>query len=153
MKKVLNKPIATDDLGNEVYLCQYSKQPVTADKAIFLGPLIPSVSGTYVCHTNGIDARKQSKKNFDEMDANCNTCKSLMRTHHEKRKDGQLAFDLVHRQVQATGMGGGAICEVPGQRRRAPEQLAGNRGCLLQDEYHRTFCLCRIGERGPAVRV
>lgn len=91
MRKVLNKPIATDDLGNEVYLCQYSKQPVSADKAIFLGPLIPSVSGTFVCHPeHGPSARKQSKIWFDEMDANCNTCKNLMRTHHEKRKDGQL---------------------------------------------------------------
>jgi len=51
---------------------------------------MPSVSGTYVCHEEGKEARKQSKKNFDEMDANCNTCKNLMRVHHEKRKDGQL---------------------------------------------------------------
>ena len=90
MRKVLNKPVATDDQGNEVYVCQYSKKPVTTDKAVFLGSLMPSVSGTYVCHEEGKEARKQSKKNFDEMDANCNTCKNLMRVHHEKHKDGCL---------------------------------------------------------------
>jgi hypothetical protein len=89
-RKLLNKPIATDDLGNEVYQCQYSKKAVTMDKAVFLGPLLPNVSGTYVCHEEGKEARKQSKKHFDEMDANCNDCKNLQRVSHEKRKDGCL---------------------------------------------------------------
>lgn len=88
--KTLNKPIATDDQGNEVYLCQFSKKPVSTDESINLGPLMANVSGTYICHPEGIQARKESKKNFDEMDANCNTCKNLQRLHHDKRKDGQL---------------------------------------------------------------
>lgn len=88
--KVLNKTIATDDQGNEVYQCHYSKKPVSTDRSINLGPLMASVSGTYICHPDGTEARKQSKKNFDEMDANCNTCKNLERKKHAKRKDGQL---------------------------------------------------------------
>jgi hypothetical protein len=90
MRKVLNNPIATDDLGNEVYVCQYSKKSITTDKAVFLGSLMPSVSGTYVCHEEGKEARKQSKKNFDEMDANCNTCNNLERIPHKKCTAGFL---------------------------------------------------------------
>ena len=89
-KKVLNKPITVDDQGNEVYICQYSKKPVSTDSALMLGPLMANVSGTYVCHPEGFHSRVDSKKNFDEMDANCNTCKNLQRIPHEKRKDGQL---------------------------------------------------------------
>ena len=89
-KKVLNKPITVDDQGNEVYICQYSKKLVSVDKAIFLGALIPSVSATFVCHPDGKEARKQSKKNFDEMDANCNTCKNLERIQHKKCTAGFL---------------------------------------------------------------
>jgi hypothetical protein len=91
MRKVLNKPVATDDLGNEVYQCQYSKKLVSIDKAIFLGALIPAVSGTFVCHPEyGPPARKQSKIWFDEMDANCNTCKNLERIQHKKCTAGFL---------------------------------------------------------------
>lgn len=88
--KILNNPIATDDYGNNVYLCQYTKKPVSTDKSIMLGSVMPSVKGTYVCSPDAKDARKQSKANFDEMDANCNTCKNLMRVQHEKRRDGCL---------------------------------------------------------------
>jgi hypothetical protein len=88
--KYLNKPLFTNDQGNQVYQCQYSKKLVSADKSINLGPLMANVSGTFVCHTDGIEARKLSKRNFDEMDANCNTCKNLERTKHQKRTDGQL---------------------------------------------------------------
>ena len=89
-KKVLNKPITTDDQGNEVYICQYSKKPVATDNALMLGPLMANVSGTYVCHKDGKEARKQSKKNFDENEANCNTCKNLIRVEHAKIKGGFL---------------------------------------------------------------
>jgi hypothetical protein len=89
-KKVLNKPIATDDQGNEVYLCQFSKKPVSINHAVMLGPLMANVSGTFVCHQDGKEARKQSKICFDENEANCNTCKNLMRVHHDKIKGGFL---------------------------------------------------------------
>jgi len=89
--KTLNKPIGIDDQGNEVFVCQYSKKLVSTDKAIFLGALIPSVSVTFVCHPEyGPPARKQSKIWFDEMDANCNTCKNLERIQHKKCSAGFL---------------------------------------------------------------
>jgi len=84
-KPILNKPDAQG-----FYTCQYTQLPVKWDEAIFLGPCVPQVSGTYVCHPSATPAHKQSKRLFDEHEANCNTCKHLVRKQHNKRKDGQL---------------------------------------------------------------
>ena len=85
-KRILNKAICTDDFGNEVYKCHYSEKPVSVVESIFIGPLIPQVNGTYVCAPDAKHAYVESKKAFDEMDANCNTCRNLDRLPHEKRE-------------------------------------------------------------------
>lgn len=90
MRKILNQPIATDDYGSSVYKCQYSGRFVSAGSGIFIGACLPNVSGTYVCAPDSMPEFKQSKANFDEMDANCNTCANLERVSHPKIKGGFL---------------------------------------------------------------
>lgn len=89
-KPILNAPVCVDDFGGMVFVCQYTKSMVSVDAAIFVGPCMPNVNGTYVCAPDAMDAFRESKATFDAMDANCNTCKSLQRTQHAKNKGGFL---------------------------------------------------------------
>ena len=79
-RKVLNKEVSPG-----VYICQFTKKPVNVEDAIFLGAVMPSVSGSYVCHPDAVQARIKSKDAFDEFEKNCNTCKKLSRVPHDKR--------------------------------------------------------------------
>ena len=88
-RKILNKALCTDDFGTLVYRCQYTKKLVFLDWC-YIGPCIPQLSGTYICHSvGGLEAFKKSKTAFDESEANCNTCKHLQRLPHDKR-DGLM---------------------------------------------------------------
>lgn len=89
-KAILNEPVCTDDFGNLVFVCHYTKCYVGVDAAIFIGPVMPQVNGTYVCATNAYAAYKSSTQNFNEMDANCNTCRKFIRLPHKKDKSGML---------------------------------------------------------------
>jgi hypothetical protein len=89
-KPILNKPFCVDDFGNFVFKCQYTDKPVSVDEMIFLGPCIPQLNGTYVCHPTSQNAYKEFKQIFDESEANCNTCKHLVRKKHTPRKDKAL---------------------------------------------------------------
>ena len=84
-KPILNQP----DLEG-FYTCQYTGLKVLREEAIFLGPCIPQVVGTYVCHPTALPFFRKSKRMFDESEANCNTCSHLVRKRHDIRKDGQL---------------------------------------------------------------
>jgi len=84
-KPILNKPDA-----DGFYTCQYTGAKVRLEDAIYLGPCVPQVNGTYVCHPDARDAYRQSKRLFDESEAKCNTCRHLVRTKHAPRKDGRL---------------------------------------------------------------
>ena len=84
------KPILNEPDAEGLYTCQYTGLKVSREEAIFLGACVPQVNGTYVCHPTALPFFKKSKRNFDESEANCNTCKHLVRVKHEPRKDGML---------------------------------------------------------------
>lgn len=84
-KPILNKPNAEG-----LYECQYTGLKVSLKDAIFLGACTPQVNSTYVCHPTALLSFRKSKRIFDESEANCNTCKHLVRVKHEPRKDKQL---------------------------------------------------------------
>ena len=84
------KPILNTPDADGLYTCQYTGLKVALEGSIFLGPCAPQVNGTYVCHPTALPAFKKSKRMFDESEANCNTCKHLVRIKHAPRKDGQL---------------------------------------------------------------
>ena len=86
------QPICTDNYGTAIYKCRYSDQLVGGQDAKFSGAFIPGVN---VIHVMGNSkqtyaAEKQSRTFFDEMDANCNTCKHLIRNNVGKVKGGFL---------------------------------------------------------------
>lgn len=83
-RPVWNHPLCTDDFGNLVYECFYTKKKVTTAACIFLGPCIPQAIGTYVCAKDAHDAFREAKRAFDEIDANCNTCINFKRLPHDK---------------------------------------------------------------------
>jgi len=98
-KPILNTPLCVDDFGTLVFQCQYTDAPVWVDTAIFLGPCVPQVHGTYVCSPTAHKAFRESKQIFDECEANCNTCKRLVRSKHAPRKDQQLVGSC-HKRVE-----------------------------------------------------
>ncbi len=59
---------------------------------IYVGPFIAGLDVRYVMANTeeAKAARKYSRRCFDEDEANCNTCKFLQRTKHDKRVDGRL---------------------------------------------------------------
>lgn len=89
-KPIFKAPVCIDDYGSMVFVCQYTKATVSADKAIFLGAIMPNLNGTYVCAVDAVPAFKKSRECFNESEANCNTCKSLQRVPHEKNASGFL---------------------------------------------------------------
>jgi hypothetical protein len=79
-KPILNVAVCTNDFGDMVYECAYTKVLVATKDAIFIGPCVPQVNGTYVCAPDAMPAFRKSKALFDASDANCNTCSKLVRT-------------------------------------------------------------------------
>jgi hypothetical protein len=85
MRKILNPSVGIDDFGNTLYQCHFTKKLVSTENSIFLGAVVPQVKGSYVCSPDALEFRKISIKAFNEVDANCNTCKNLERLPHEKQ--------------------------------------------------------------------
>ncbi|MBA3622877.1 MAG: hypothetical protein H0W48_00100 [Methylibium sp.] len=83
-RKILNAPTGADAQDRALYRCQYTGKEVAFGEHIYLGACIPQVRGAYVCHTSAKDAYRDSKRCFDEFEANCNTCQSLERVPHDK---------------------------------------------------------------------
>lgn len=91
-KPILNHDtvVCVDDFGNEVVICQYTRNPVSVADAIYIGPCIPQLNGTYLCAADAMPAFKASKRNFDEMDANCNSCQHLERVQFVRNSSTAL---------------------------------------------------------------
>jgi hypothetical protein len=85
MIDVLKRKVLNEEIRAGVYVCPFTEKQVSADDAIFLGPIVPSVSGSYVCHIDAEEERVKSKKAFDEFEKNCNTCADLKRLPHDKK--------------------------------------------------------------------
>lgn len=83
--------LCVDNFGDGIYLCHHTNNIVHADDAVIVGAIVPSVNAKYVV-LRGIGelAHKQSAQWFHESEANCNTCKHLVRVVHKKSKDGFL---------------------------------------------------------------
>lgn len=82
--------ICTDDFGNGWYCCHWTGELVSAPDAVTTGGFYPGVKEKYIAIKKHVDAKKASKKAFDEMDRNCNACVHLSRTPHQKSKHGLL---------------------------------------------------------------
>jgi hypothetical protein len=83
-----NPPFATDDFGEMVFRCVYTKKIVTSSNSIALGACMPQVQCTYICSPDATKAFKEAKRGFDEMDANCNACVHFERLPHPKEISG-----------------------------------------------------------------
>lgn len=82
------KVICVDDFGSEVHKCHYSERLIPAQLVTIVGAIVPGVKAKYA--VSDIALHRQSKKDFDEYEANCNTCKNLVRAKHPKCKHGFL---------------------------------------------------------------
>lgn len=82
--------VCVDDYGNACYQCDYTGR-VTSEIEMH-GALVPGVKRKVpVSNTpEARSARKASAVAFHAMDANCNTCKHLVRVPHEKNSAGFL---------------------------------------------------------------
>jgi hypothetical protein len=70
MIDVKSRKILNAEISPGVYICNYTGKQVRVEDAIFLGPVLPSVSGSYVCHPDAVEARKLSVKNFNQVEKN-----------------------------------------------------------------------------------
>jgi hypothetical protein len=84
MIDVTSRKVLNPEVSHGVYICHYTSKTVRVEDAIFLGAILPSVSGSYVCHKDAAQARKESARDFDQFEKNCNTCKKLERVPHDK---------------------------------------------------------------------
>lgn len=102
--EILNKPVCVDDFGGLVFLCQYTKKYFSVfERHEYHGPVMPNVTGTFICKEGALIAFKQAKYCFDvDMDKNCNTCANLKRLPFENRGKQNLqpgtcdSFDKKH---------------------------------------------------------
>lgn len=81
-RKILNKP---DE--NWFYTCPYTKKKVKLDDSIFLGPVLPNLpkGSCFVCAKDAMPAFRESRKEFDKIEQNCNTCRNFKRLPHDKK--------------------------------------------------------------------
>lgn len=86
------KPVCIDDFGVALYRCRFTGDLVGGEGAVICGAVMPGVRARYVMGANEAAkaAKRESDRNFHESEANCNTCQSLERVPHEKRKGGFL---------------------------------------------------------------
>jgi hypothetical protein len=89
-KPILSDVVCVDDFGDMVFVCQYTGVFVAAGEAIFIGPVMPNVNGTYVCATDAMPVFRAQKTSFNELDANCNMCRHLERAQRPKNIGGFL---------------------------------------------------------------
>lgn len=70
----------------DTYVCHFTGVEVNADEVVFVGATIPGVDAKYpMANTaEARAARKESAIAFHDSEANCNTCKFLQRTAHDK---------------------------------------------------------------------
>lgn len=74
----------------KVYLCHYTEKLVSEVDAIWVGGIIPQANIKYA-HASGYKPlRELSVRDFNDMDANCNTCTHLERVKYEKSRYGWL---------------------------------------------------------------
>ena len=78
--------LCVDDFGSEVYLCAISGAIIVASETVFMGATLPGVKARYSIHnTHNVLAQwKQQIRHFHEAEANCNTCKTLIREKHPR---------------------------------------------------------------------
>jgi hypothetical protein len=85
-----NVSVCTDEFGTLWFRCQYTKKLVACDVAIMLGAVMPQVTCTFVCAPDALEAFRASKREFDALDANCNSCENFVRVKHDKSPYGFL---------------------------------------------------------------
>ncbi len=77
--------LCIDDYGDAVYRCAYSGSLTWPDDVIFMGSFMACVIVSDVCHkVHYKEPYKQSRRLYDEMEANCNVCKHLKRLPFER---------------------------------------------------------------------
>lgn len=79
-----------DDYGNEVWVCHWTGQLVSADVALLIGSFYPGAQRKFVAAPGYEEARRQSYIAFADAEANCNTCRHLARLPDRKGIDGLL---------------------------------------------------------------
>lgn len=96
---VWQSPICTDDFGEAVYHCRYTKELVWSGVAVVIGATIPGLDVRYVLAPTqqAKEAHKASTLAFHESEANCNTCKDLLRVKHKKN-----AANLLYGECRST---------------------------------------------------
>lgn len=86
-KPVLNKVAAPAAFGMMVLRCRDGRGFLSHNdsNAIYLGPIVPQVNGTYLCRKDEVDGYKQSVAWFHEAETNCNMCKHLVRVPYTRQ--------------------------------------------------------------------
>lgn len=78
----------TDDFGNGWYWSNTLSRLLVCDQVKLFPKYYPRLKGFFVEHKDY--DYKLSVKSFHENDVNCNTCKHLQRSKHDKDKFGTL---------------------------------------------------------------
>jgi hypothetical protein len=82
--ELLFTPFPESDELYDLAVCHYTKGLITRKDAIVLGAVVPQAPVSYLCHPLSVQARKESVKQFNDSEQNCNTCKHLKRVKFDK---------------------------------------------------------------------
>lgn len=100
-KDIIVKNIITDDYGNLLYIHSYIlykiidtfygiEGNISQYDGLIVGSILPCINVRTLIHKKDLAKHKQSIKNFNEFERNCNTCANLNRVKHEKCSSGFL---------------------------------------------------------------
>ena len=87
-QRILSPVICIDDFGDEVYRCHITKRTTSVSESRLVGSFNVAVAGAYVCANDSKAEERLSRANWDECEANCNTCQSLKRLPKTSQTDG-----------------------------------------------------------------
>jgi hypothetical protein len=92
LDEITSNSLCIDDFGNSVYECRYTKNLVWANDCDFVGAVVPGVKAKYIIAPTDVarEAHRQSIREFQDAEQNCNTCGNLERVTHAKNKAGFL---------------------------------------------------------------
>ena len=85
-------------LGGTVYECVYTHKRGYEHNFKFMPYILPQASGQEAVYNSpeALARRKQSQADFNEMDANCNTCGSFIRQKSDNAKGSHPASNFVY---------------------------------------------------------
>lgn len=89
-KRPCTEPFVVDDYGDAVYVGRYTGTHCWPDLSCYYGPAVPQANRCYVDLKSADGLHRDSVREFQNSERNCNTCAKLVRVQRPRCKFGFL---------------------------------------------------------------